>query len=58
MTTITYKKLLLPAVLPAIILASCNREDLDGNDTGSRTPVAATRTATGYTPASRTPLSR
>lgn len=42
MTTITYKKLLLPALLPAIILASCNREELDGNDTGSRTPVAFT----------------
>lgn len=42
MTTITYKKLLLPALLPAIILASCNREELDGNDTGSRTPAAFT----------------
>lgn len=42
MTTVTYKKLLLLAVLPAIMLASCSREELDGNDAGSRTPVAFT----------------
>lgn len=42
MTTVTYKKLLLLAVLPAIMLASCSREDLDGGDDGSRTPVAFT----------------
>lgn len=42
MTIVTYKKLLLLAVLPAIMLASCNREELDGNDAGSRTPVAFT----------------
>lgn len=42
MTTVTYKKLLLLAVLPAIMLASCNREELEGNDADSRTPVAFT----------------
>lgn len=42
MTTVTYKKLLLLAVLPAIMLASCSREELDGDDDGSRTPVAFT----------------
>ena len=42
MTTVTYKKLLLLSVLPAIMLASCSREDLDGGDDGSRTPVAFT----------------
>ena len=42
MTIVTYKKLLLLAVLPAIMLASCSREELDGNDAGSRTPVAFT----------------
>lgn len=42
MTTVTYKKLLLLAALPAIMLASCSREELDGGDDGSRTPVAFT----------------
>ena len=42
MIIVTYKKLLLLSVLPAIMLASCSREDLDGGDDGSRTPVAFT----------------
>ena len=42
MTTVTYKKLLLLAALPALMLASCSREELDGGDDGSRTPVAFT----------------
>lgn len=67
MTTVTYKKLLLLAVLPAIMLASCSREELDGNDAGSRTPVAFTavvqsaalpqlRDTGGSSPATRTTL--
>lgn len=42
MTTVNYKKLLLLAVLPAMMLASCSKEEPGGNDTGSRTPVAFT----------------
>ena len=42
MTIVTYKKLLLLATLPALMLASCSREELGDNDADSRTPVAFT----------------
>lgn len=42
MTIVTYKKLLLLATLPALMLASCSREELGDNDTDSRIPVAFT----------------
>ena len=42
MTIVTYKKLLLLATLPALMLASCSREELGDNDADSRTPVACT----------------
>lgn len=40
MTTVNYKKLLLLATLPAMMLASCSKEEPGGNDADSRTPVA------------------
>lgn len=40
MTIATYKKLLLLATLPAMMLASCSKEEPGGNDADSRTPVA------------------
>ncbi|MFR1551218.1 fimbrillin family protein [Bacteroides xylanisolvens] len=42
MTTVNYKKLLLLATLPAMMLASCSKEEPGGNDADSRTPVAFT----------------
>lgn len=42
MTIVTYKKLLLLATLPALMLTSCSREELGDNDADSRTPVAFT----------------
>ena len=42
MTIVTYKKLLLLATFPALMLASCSREELGDNDADSRTPVAFT----------------
>lgn len=40
MTTVNCKKLLLLATLPALMLASCSKEEPGGNDADSRTPVA------------------
>ena len=40
MTTVNCKKLLLLATLPALMLASCSKEEPGGNDADSRTPLS------------------
>ncbi|WP_373155467.1 fimbrillin family protein [Bacteroides cellulosilyticus] len=51
MTTVTYKKLLLLAALPAMMLASCTREDFAGEPgNGPDTPDGQIRFQIGFAP--------